>query len=297
MPRETRRQMFGWSRRSRTRRAALVTIAAAGLLALPATASACSCFYYGSLVWPQDGGTLPANGSLVFSASCSATFFADATTFEAWVDGQPATLVADDPSVMTGVGFKLDPAPAPGATVELSNCGPEPDCADEADPESGLQFVTFTVGEPDTTPPAAPLLAPIDYEIVEVPLECGENPTPARDWSVRIDGDGPADEPRVYIVDLAPEDDDDPTVAHTFAMGGDTVDLVIQRLTEDAGEEVCATVRTFDLAGNEADPVSSCRKLRRGETLGCACTASDDAGGPTGLLALFGLVALARRRR
>lgn len=255
--------------------------------ALPAPAHACSCSSGVSLAAPAPGGVLPANGLLVLHAFCGG----DPDALEVLVDGMPASLVPEGER-MAGLGHRIVPAPALGATVQLTGCGAA-ECLDEP------LDVSLTVISADDEPPPAPVLGELGYVVEQAyEDECsGETTKPARDWTVTIDGN--AIEPLVYVLTL--QGGGGPAqVTHAVALdGGEVLERTIRRFEEDAGSSVCMTVQAFDLAGNAAPEVSTCEELERRDTLdgdGCACSSGGARGWPGALL--LGLVgAWSRRRR
>ncbi|MCA9709446.1 MAG: hypothetical protein KDK70_26635 [Myxococcales bacterium] len=278
---------------------------ALGAAAAPRVAAACSCEPTLRVQAPQDGDTLPSNGLLLIEAECGG----DPGAFEVYVDGEQARLVYE-PHRMLGLGYRIDPEPEPGAEVQLFGCPGFSDC-DEARAEYGAESelpygwieLSFTVGERDATAPAPPALQGLDYVVDEVEDFCGldPDPRPAREWSLTIDGR--ADEPVLYHVSVGPAGDE-PTRTRQLALDGDAdLEIVLRRFAEDAGHDVCATVRTFDLTGNEADAVATCTELDRWDTLepqGCACSARGGAGAGGQGAALVMVLLLggwARRRR
>lgn len=295
---------------SRRRLALLGAVGAAlGAWALPAPADACSCAPWLEVRAPAEDGVLPSNGLLVIDAECGA----QATDLEVYVDGQRAHLVPDNQR-MLGLGHEILPAPEPGAVVEVIGCpgfascdeardeardGGEP--VDDDAPPFGSIALAFTVGDHDQTAPTPPALGGLDYLLADVEEPCSFEGTtrPAREWSVPIDGR--ADEPVLYHVSVGPTDGGEPTRTRRMVLEGEEdLELTLLRFAEDAGHDVCATVRTFDLTGNEADPVRTCTQLGRRETLtapGCACAAGGGGSGwaGAGLLLLWG--GAMRRRR
>ncbi|MEM6990123.1 MAG: MYXO-CTERM sorting domain-containing protein [Myxococcota bacterium] len=265
----------------------------ATLYALPSAAEACSCGGDAKLVWPADGGTLPANALLVFESECFTGIGANpGGIFTATVDGDEVEIVASTGGPLAGLGYRLEPPPPAGASVVLSNCGAREECVDP----SYNQYVAFTVTDDDNAVPRPPALEGIDYVLAEAPLNCGEDPTPARDWTVPIKGESAADEPLLYAITLGPSGSA-PTETTVFAVGAEAIDVVMRRLEEDAGKHVCAEVETFDLSGNPAAAVSSCRTLGQNETLeGCACSASSGPSAPAWALSGLVLLGLWRRR-
>ncbi|MBL4687568.1 MAG: hypothetical protein JKY37_23435 [Nannocystaceae bacterium] len=272
---------------------------AATVLALttPSVAQACSCGAVAALLWPADGVTVPPNTLVVAESDCE-RLLAFGHQLSVWVDGVEAALVdssADGAS--HSHGLVIEPTPVEGAEVQVSNCGTQQQCAESTWPLA--RWVSFTIGAADNVPPVVPSVSSLAYDLVTAPLECGENPTPARDWSVGIEGSA---EPLLYEVSVGPQGEE-PSVRVAYVEAGDEdLEIVVRRLAEDAGSDVCATVRVFDMAGNEAESASSCHELAQDETLkdsGCACSTSGSRGGSrvgwTGLL--LGLWAFRRRRR
>jgi len=258
----------------------------------PSTARACSCYATVDLAWPTENAEFPANGLIVLDSFCGGSL--DDVTV--WVDGVEASLVSD-PDRMGGHGLTIVPEPAVGALVELEFVDPE----FGGKPGEGLQY-SFEVGARDDLGPAAPTLGELDYVIEEVEGgSCGPIETSsARDWSLSIDGQA-EEETVVYLVTLGPEGDDGLGTTRRLVGGQEDLELTIRRFEEDAGSNVCARVRTFDMAGNEAPIVSTCQELGRRETLdreGCACSADPSPHGfmGAGLLLLMGGVARRRRR-
>ena len=278
--------------------------AALAALAIPDTARACSCEPWVDIQAPLDGSTHPSNGLLVIDAQCGG----DPATLKVFVDGQPASLLPEH-NRMVGLGYEISPEPEPGAVVEIIGCPGYASC-DEArevggvNDEDELPFgaveMSFTVGERDETAPVAPVMGGLDYVLEDVEEFCSyEGGTrPAREWSFTLDGQ--TDEPVLYHVTLGPAGSDDPTRTRRVVLDGDDdLELTLRRFAEDAGHEVCATVRTFDLTGNEADSVSTCAELGRRETLqdeGCACSAGGPPGGMGGAALMLLLGGWARRR-
>lgn len=302
------------------RRAVLARFAfAAGMgsasFASPARADVCDCAPSLQVQAPADQGVLPDNGLVVIEAECGA----DPTDLAVYVDGQRAQLVPER-GRMIGAGHRILPEPEVGAFVEIYGCahpsedgdrdGDQDDCdptpapADlvDGDPPSPEWIEwTFTVGERDQIAPLPPVLGGLDYLRADITDGCDLEDTPraAREWSLPVNGQ--ADEPVLYHVSVGPAGASEPTRTRRVVLEGDAdLELTLLRFAEDAGHDVCATVRTFDLTGNEADPVQACTQLGRRETLaatGCACTVDAGPRGWTGagLLVLLGLVA--RRRR
>lgn len=289
--------MLGWRRRLTL----LAGTATLGLLAwvAPSAAQACSCFPSVDIDWPVDGATTPANGRLLMRSFCGG----DPQHFNVIVDGDEASLRLDD-AMSGGTGleaYRIEPQPQPGATVEISGC-PEEGCLGFTDDTQ----LSFTVGAADLQAPSAPGLGPLSFELEDVELfDCGELDQEiqrARDWEVDIEASADAmGQALLYVVSLGPEGGGEPTTAQKLALdGSQDITAIVRRFEEDAGSNVCAEVRTFDMAGNEAEPVEVCRNLEQDDTLdggqGCVCSASDGSRGwsAAGLLALLLLV---RRRR
>ncbi len=275
--------------------------AAAWAGAMPSTAQACSCFPYVDVQWPAAGQDVAANDLIVLQTSCGGS----SSDLVVLVDGEPAALVADEDR-MGGMGFVITPEPAVGATVEIEGCPGYASCEQAAElglPAAERIELSFVVGERDDAEPQPPVLAALSYTIEEAWIGgCGDDESyePAREWSFVIDGQEPA-ESVIYQVELGPADGD-PTRTRRFTVDGQAqLDLTLQRLEEDAGSTVCATVRTFDMAGNEANTVSSCQALDRDETLdgmqGCTCSAEQGARGAWGAALLLLLGGWSRRRR
>ncbi|MEM9463459.1 MAG: hypothetical protein AAGF11_55475, partial [Myxococcota bacterium] len=238
--------------------------------AKPARAEVCDCAPSLQVRAPADEGVLPDNGLVVIEAECGA----DPTDLEVYVDGQRAHLVPER-GRMVGTGHRILPEPEEGAFVEIygcahpsgdgdenadeDDCDPTPAPADLLDDDAtspGRIEWTFTVGERDEIAPLPPVLGGLDYLRADITDGCDLEDTPraAREWSLPVDGQ--ADEPVLYPVSVGPAGAREPTRTRRVVLEGDAdLELTLLRFTEDAGHDVCATVRTFDLTGNEADPV------------------------------------------
>ncbi|MCY1060829.1 MYXO-CTERM sorting domain-containing protein [Nannocystis sp. SCPEA4] len=248
---------------------------------------------------PLDGDLAPTNALVWMSTSgdCGG----DPESIHVRVDGEPATLVAV-PDGPPGRVFRIEPEPGIGAVIQLEGCPGYASCEEAGDDVYGRVDVSFTAGGRDEQAPAAPLLRDLDYVIEDVmPGACDESKTePAREWSFVVDGQA-AEAPLIYHVSVGPKDGDRPTTSrHVAADGAADLALALLRREEDAGSEVCVTVRTFDLAGNEAAAASSCRELDQNETLdgdGCACSSGSGGSGWSAVWLLLGAWSLRRRRR
>jgi MYXO-CTERM domain-containing protein len=286
------------------RRAASIGALAATFVAAwaaPDLARACSCEAYVGIQGLADGATIPANALLVMVAACGGAV----EDLHVLVDGQPAALAADSER-MAGLGLRIEPEPAPGALVELEGCPGWASCEQAVETlgqEPGTKVeLSLTVGERDETAPAAPALRDFDFVLEDeaFPDDCSDTPPrPARDWSFTIDGQS-EESPMVYHLSLGPSGSA-PTESFAVTQDGQAeLERTLRRYEEDAGSDVCIRVRAFDIAGNEAEPVSACQELARRETLdeeGCACRASGErhAWGGAAMLVLLG--AWSRRRR
>ncbi len=291
--------------RALIRRLALVGGIVSALLAgaAPAVAHACDCAPWLDVKAPADEAVHPSNGLLIIESSCGGA----PEDLEVRVDGREAMLVVEHHR-MVGAGYRIIPEPDPGAVVELRGCPGFASC-DEADEVWGTASdeelpwgaidMSFTVGEPDTVAPRPPTMEALDYQVEDYEDFCfGNEAGTARQWSIEIDGQ--ADEPVLYHVSLGPEGSDDPTRTRKVVLESEAdLELTLRRFQEDAGRDVCATVRTFDLTGNEADPVRSCVELARNETLDGSCACSVDGGtrGWAGAAMLLLLGGWSRRRR
>jgi MYXO-CTERM domain-containing protein len=284
------------------RRVALLGgLAAAGLVvwALPAVARACSCDASVTILAPADGATAPANALVLLTSFCGGS----PDELEVLVDGVPASL-GIDPERAAGLGFRIVPEPAPGALVEIAGC-PGWESCEQALEQTGQEAwnkveLSFTATERDEQAPAAPVIQGLDYVIAEGECSYEEPPRPARDWSFTVDGQA-EEQPLVYHLSLGPTGGSEPTESWYVALDGEEdAERTLRRFQEDAGSEVCLTVRTFDLAGNEAEAASSCQELARRETLdgeGCACSSDGGRHGWSAAMLLVIAGAWSRRRR
>ena len=269
-----------------------LSIAALATWLTPTAADACSCYLGEVLLWPQ-GGELAENEAILLGQDLSDCGKEQVDPWEtsaiehgAFVDGQAVELVELDDRP----GFALEPAPSVGSTVTIARCGYDniPCDLDTVDPEARWDLTVVAAVDGG---PAAPTLANLDYELAEFE-NCGAGIVKARDWTIDLTPD--SDKPRMHEIRIGPEGEQ--TQRYVFTESTEVVEYTIRRTEEDAGKTVCATVRTFDMAGNESPEVSSCDELGRYETLdraGCACTTSPNAP-PTWIVTLALL--LIRRR-
>ena len=262
-------------------------------------ARACSCAPWVDVLWPREGSMVPADHLVVLDVGCGGA--ADQLHVE--VDGQAAMLVADEER-LAGLGHAIVPRPPVGTLVEITGCPGWASCDEapapgEAEP-AGRIVLAFHVAPPDETLPAAPQLGDLDYVEVEAPLPGGCDQTrPARDWSFHIDGQAPG-RARLYLVELGPAGAETTRAVRVAIDGGTRLPVVVRRFEDDASSEICATVRTFDLAGHEAPTVETCRRLAADETLapvdrGCSVGAAPRTMAGAALL-LLGIVIVRRRR-
>ncbi|MBZ5708461.1 MYXO-CTERM sorting domain-containing protein [Nannocystis pusilla] len=245
---------------------------------------------------PLAGDVAPANALVWMSTAKNCG--GDPESIHVRVDGEPATLVAV-PDGPPGLAFRIEPEPSVGAVVQLEGCPGYASCEEAGDDVYGKVDVSFTAGVRDEKAPAAPLLHDFDYVIEDVmPGACDSSRTePAREWSFVVDGQA-AEAPLIYHVTVGPKDGDEPTTSrHVAADGAADLALALLRREEDAGSEVCVTVRTFDLAGNEAEAARACRELGRNETLEQGCACSSGGSGWSAVWLLVGAWSLRRRRR
>lgn len=148
-------------------------------------------------------------------------------------------------------------------------------------------------------PAAAPVVRGLEY--VDVPPNTGEcDPIDvfSREWSFTIDGR--ASDEVVLGLELVGGGGNAETRFVVGWDGANAIDMTMRRIEEDAGSDVCLTVRTFDLAGNEAEPVRVCQMLEALETLerdGCACASGGARVGWVGALGVVLVGAWGRRRR
>ncbi|MCH9680751.1 MAG: hypothetical protein K0V04_04885 [Deltaproteobacteria bacterium] len=275
--------------------------AAAFVWALPAVASACSCFPYVEMQSPADGDTVAVNELLVMNVSCGGS----ASDLEVLVDGQPVALLRDE-TRMAGHGYAIVPPPPVGAFVEIEGC-PGYDSCDQArglgiDDPSERVALSFTVGEADDLTPMPPALLDLRHDIDDVWVgNCGDDETETgRKWQFTVDGREPQ-EPVLYHIEVGPVGGEPTTTRRFSAQADEDLELALTRLQEDAGSDVCVTVRTFDMAGNEAPSVSTCETLANDDTLdataGCSCSADGDRRGMLGTGLLLVLGGWLRRRR
>lgn len=272
--------------RSRALRPLLVLVPSAIALLTVAwsqPARACTCVPTVWIEWPTGGSVMAANDLLLVRSSCDG----ELDELQVTLNGQPASLVASDR--LLGQGVAISPEPSPGTTVRIEN----------ADGEVELEVV---VGGRDEVAPAAPELLALDHVLVPEAYQgsdCASSPepVPARDWTLELEGQA-ADEDLLYHVTLGPEGSDG-EVRTAVATGMEEVLVTLRRFEEDAGKNVCATVRTFDMAGNEGEEVQTCYALDRRDTLdgGCACSTGSDRSGWAGAGLMLLLGGWARRRR
>ena len=277
------------------RSAALLSIAAACTWLTPAIASACSCFVQEALLWPKSGDLAedeavllryegetpedPCGGSLLSSAANEHRAFVDGTEVD-------LTPLEDRP------GFALDPAPAVGATVTLVRCGYGEEACDPDTVSPDARW-DLTVVEAAAEGPSAPTVGDVGYELVEYD-NCGET-VKARDWTIDVTPDDA--EPRVHEILIGPAGEE--SRRFVFTASDEPLEYTIRRKEEDAGKNVCATVRSYDMAGNQSSEASSCYELGQRETLdraGCSC-AADPNPGRNLVLTLLALTVLLRTRR
>jgi len=266
------------------------SVVAVGAWLTPAVAEACSCFTDEVLLWPQDGSLAEDEALLLQIQGCGTSLGSgDAQEHVAFVDGNRVELA----SVDGRPGYTIEPMPEVGTTVTIARCGYELECElDMVEPDN--RFDITIVDAASGGEPADPAVTELDYELAELD-DCGFGTIKARDWTFELTPD--SGEPRVHEITLGSEDDLRP--AYRFTESSEPVEYVFRRTEEDAGKTVCATVRSYDMAGNQSSEVSTCYELGRRETLdraGCSCAADPN---PTQnlVLTLLALTALLRTRR
>ena len=176
----------------------------AGLLGTPGEARASSCAAQMVLVWPKDGATVPRNAALLFEqVGCGDTFLtnADPIGYEVFIDDVLVELEEDPDPRFGGNGRWIDPAPAVGSTVLVTNCDEQ--CA-AADPPSVGVRVEVTIAEPDDDRPPPASLGALDYTLGAVEDTHDGMLYRYRDWELTVRGATPTD-PRVYRVAIGIE--------------------------------------------------------------------------------------------
>ncbi|MEM9462906.1 MAG: MYXO-CTERM sorting domain-containing protein [Myxococcota bacterium] len=302
-----------------------LTVTATAAWAIPQVADACSCFPDADLQWPADGGQIAANDALRIISTCSGI---EPSEFDVWINGEEATLVPTQRGPLTG--FAIEPAPVPGATIDLRACPGYGSCEAleeiEDEIEGGILEASFTVGEEDGQAPTPPALARPTFEHTEVDQHAGDGcgsevvgTRTAQDWTVELTHDPDADEALVYVIAVGPSDTEDHALRHHFVRdAGDPATVTLRRFPtaqeQDEDQEICVTVRAVDMAGNASDAVTDCQIVEadavipdeiipdeedsRAATEGCDCQSGEDPRGAAGMLAgLLGLWGLRRRRR
>ncbi len=213
---------------------------------------------YGSI--PAEGATYPANAT-VFFMGYDVTL--DGVT--ATIDGAPATLVpVTPPPGFAELAVRLDPEPAPGATVLIE--GAFCPAALSCQPAS----LSFTAGAPDLTAPAALGAVRLDvYDYVDF-VSSGGDCQSSSDVGYFLDIPGtPAaagEAPVFYTVDAMSSVPEVVTFFSRAVLATDAVQEVTFRVGEEllAGEPaptgICFRVTASDASGNVApEPVTVCK--------------------------------------
>lgn len=266
-----------------------LSVAAVGAWLTPSVAHACSCFNEETLRWPL-GGELAQNEAILLENQGCGTSLGVGPVQEhaAFVDGQQVELVP----VAGRPGYTLDPVPEVGTTVTLARCGFEQEC--DLDTVSDDARWELTIVDAVDGGPSAPSLGELDYDLTEFD-DCGFGTIKARDWTIAVTPDD--DEPRLVEILVGPAGDESRRFVFTTSTA--SLGVTIRRTEEDAGKNVCATVRSYDMAGNQSTEASSCYELGQRETLdggGCSCSA-DPNPGRNFVLTLLALTVLLRTRR
>lgn len=266
-----------------------LSVVAVGAWLTPAVANACSCFNEEVLLWPQ-GGELADNQAILLENQGCGTHLGSGPAQEhaAFVDGLKVDLVP----IEGRPGYTLDPMPEVGTTVTIARCGYEPEC--ELDMVAADARWDLTIVDAASDGPAKPDIGELDYELAEFD-DCGFGTIKARDWTIEVTPDD--GEPRLHEIKIGPEGEE--TTRFVFTRSDEQLEYTLRRTEEDAGKNVCATVRTYDMAGNESSAASSCYELGQRETLdraGCSC-AADPNPGRNFALTVLALTVLLRTRR
>lgn len=248
--------------------------ALAGVLAVPTTTRAASCAAQTVLVWPSDGAIVPRNGTLLFEqVGCGDALltFVEPIGYEAFIDDVLVDLEEGPDPRFGGNGRWIDPAPAIGSTVLVTNCAPDCDGAISGTDDVRVEF---TIGDSDDEPPAPATLGALDYTLGSVEDTYEGTRHRYRDWALTVGGARP-DDPRVYRIAFGVQGEP-PDFQWRFSDAAQ-LELELRTGDEQAGETVCVEVTAFDQAGNAGEPVVSCRTLDESETLD-----ADEGDGATG---------------
>lgn len=223
------------------------------LALVPQAAHANSCIPTVGQMIPEDGQPMAANARALAEGDCGI----DTTGWVVDVDGDPSDLkvnAAEFPGSFTTIW--VEPPPESGSVVEIFGC--IEGCVGD-DPEYDLTRI-YDIQDDDLSAPEAPSLYDLSFEdeIVEQWNWDSDDPEPelvaVRHWTLRYMRPSFA-QPLVWEIEIGPAGS---TTDMARIMLDNAESLVVDRYVADAGEQVCATVRAYDLANNISEDSVVC---------------------------------------
>jgi MYXO-CTERM domain-containing protein len=264
--------------------AAAAVSLAVGIAAAPRRADACSFVPMSRVFSPAAGEVHPASAGMLMMLSAELD-----ELFSVTVDGAPASLVIQQELLLGWFDYDIvaiEPAPMPGQTVVLSQCGTEGSLEHARCPPGSpfTPILDFTIGPDDVTSPSADGIVALSHVIEHVDDPCSGS------WEVRflvsLTGFDQTDEPDVlYRVELRDSSGE--------IVGVDTrhvdepaeaidISITFETVPADAVDH-CVSVTAFDLSGNETLLGDVCGSNgpapETGDTDGTSTTGSDESAG------------------